>query len=238
MRCVRLGRALALLLLLQACSDEAITATALPSPPMGPLPQFVGREGGAISLNGLTLEFPPDALDDTLEVTIRSTLAVPVPVGLVMIGPGFELEPHGTEFAKPVAASIFFAAPATAMVTSAPELYQSTDGKTFERVEDSTFDATFTVLKGSIQHFSFLAAFTTGVSTGNAGSTATDQGGTAGSATGGTSGGGTPGGGGMAGSATGGSGGGGMAGSAGAGGGAGVGGGGSGGMAGTAGAAG
>ena len=175
-RCLRPSLLGALTLaLLHGCGspDESTVA---PAPADFSFGFTIGTQGGVVNGNGITLEIPPGALEETIEITVRDTLNVPVPEGLIMVGRAFDLDPDGTEFAQPVVVRLDLST--ASLVTGSPELYQSSDGQTFELVADSAFDPAFKLLTGTIRHFSFVAAFGTSSDFGRGGTAAGGTGGT------------------------------------------------------------
>ena len=117
----------------------------------------IDADGGVVSAtNGLSLTFPPAAIDDGTQVTI-SEVTTPPPVDMGVVSPVYQFGPEGTVFAHPVTVSIPLppGAPANTRL-----FWSRHDGPGFDNV-GGTIVGNF--LQAAVTHFSegFLAAGTT-----------------------------------------------------------------------------
>jgi len=111
----------------------------------------IGPEGGVIHVQGLELEIPKGAL--TQKTVIHAESADDVqPINGRSVVVAFDLSPSGLVFNVPAIARVEYAGSGRD-----PELFTSSDGRSWSKLQDSRYDSTDRSVSASLMHFSFLS---------------------------------------------------------------------------------
>ena len=120
----------------------------------------VGPGGGTIQLtDGAAVQIPPNALTTTVNITMAQVSGQQIfqPNGFLIVGPFYELTPHGQTFAAPVSIVLPYATATVGDKVQAVRIYMTQDGKTWEMATD-TGHTQAGFVSGKTTHFSWAVA--------------------------------------------------------------------------------
>jgi hypothetical protein len=130
-----------LFVVMSACGDDE----------PAPVEAGIGPEGGIIRFEDLELVVPQGALAQKTTITVGRAAAARASAQRDLIA-AFELGPDGLQFAMPATARVAYSGSGRE-----PALFTSDDGRTWTPLPDSTHDRANAVVRGSVEHFSFIA---------------------------------------------------------------------------------
>ncbi|HXK17077.1 MAG TPA: hypothetical protein VNG33_04720 [Polyangiaceae bacterium] len=108
-----------------------------------PAGQVVGKSGGMVEQDGVTLVVPPNAVSQATPITVTTISA---PAGFTLASDAFQFGPDGTQFAQPVAVTI----PLSAAQPNAHLFWSNANGG----FDDIGGTVTAGSITGSVTHFS------------------------------------------------------------------------------------
>ncbi|GMV44073.1 MAG: hypothetical protein AMXMBFR64_57890 [Myxococcales bacterium] len=120
----------------------------------------VGPAGGTIQLtDGASVQIPGSALSTTVNITMSQASGQQIfqPEGFVIVGPYYELMPHGQTFAVPVTLVLPYSTTTVGDKVQAVRIYMTQDGKKWEMATD-TGHVQAGFVTGKTTHFSWAVA--------------------------------------------------------------------------------
>jgi hypothetical protein len=135
-----------MLLALLGCGDDTVPGGG-PTGSGHSATKVIGAQGGQVSLEGVVLMVPPDALASDQMIVITSTAHPPPAQFARWSSPVYQFEPAGLTFSVPATVSLSF----TAQSEAQSIYWSSSSGSTFENLGGS---ASGNVMTTSVIHFS------------------------------------------------------------------------------------